>query len=603
MFLKLKVFAAILVLAYSLQLEAQHYSGSYKSNYIGNESKKQIMSEINYNLPVYNICDNGQLFGIFICRTHQNVYVLAEYCITQFNSSNVVVGGLCPYFPTKISWCTVMSPLSNYYSFPARLSLTELTNFTCGKYNREGRLCGRCKPGYGPAVYAFSLMCAKCSSNSTAGWALYLFLVLFPITVFYIFVIIFNIRATAPPFTAFVLMCQTYCMMELLYLPLKMKVVNYRSLLALLQIVRVLCGFWNLDFFRYLIPPFCVSSHLSNIQALTLEYIHVMYPLVLILITYLCVELHARNFILLTVIWKPFHKCVTRVRRSWDPRASIVNAFSTFLLLNFSKVVIVAAYCFYGVDLRIVNLMSQPQLEHASFLYSDPFIRPYSKQHLPYLLCSASFLVVFFLTPTLLLCLYPTKVFRKLLQCCLPLRWQQSMSTFMDTFQGHYKDGTNGTRDCRGSSGIHLVVLCLMVSTHLNPHDKYLAIDSVQLLLVVMSLFYALARPCKKNCANILQSLLLALTAFVMLLLSSIRFHVRNIFSILLFALLWLLIPHALLGSYVIIKVTKRLGLKLPSYRLNLSCNHMSAPMERDEDNCPLRGQLCPNEHSPLIVK
>ena len=66
-----------------------------------------------------------------------------------------------------------MSLLSNYYSFPENLSLTELTNFTCGEYNREGRLCGNSKPGYGPAVYAFSLM-----------WTLYLFLVLFPITVF-----------------------------------------------------------------------------------------------------------------------------------------------------------------------------------------------------------------------------------------------------------------------------------------------------------------------------------------------------------------------------------------------------------------------------------
>ena len=153
----------------------------------------------------------------------------------------------------------------------------------------------------------------------------------------------------------------------------------------------------------------------------------------LILIIYFCIELHARNFILLTMIWKPFHKCVTRLRRSWDPRASIINAFSTFLLT-------VAAYCLYGDDLWIVNLTPKYHIEHISFLYSDPFIRPNSQQHLPYLLCPASFLVVFILTPTLLLCLYPTKAFRRLLQCCLSSRWQQAMSAFMDTFQGHYKD-------------------------------------------------------------------------------------------------------------------------------------------------------------------
>ena len=74
--------------------------------------------------------------------------------------------------------------------------------------------------------------------------------------------------------------------------------------------------------------------------------------------------------------------------------------------------------------------------------------------------------------------------------------------------------------DYRGTSGIYLVVLCLMVSTNLNPHDKYTATDSIQLLLSATSLFYALARPCKQNYANILQSLLLAMTALIMLLIS-----------------------------------------------------------------------------------
>ena len=310
---------------FSLQLEAQQYNSTYNSSYTGDDSENQLMSNNNYDLTLYDICN--QFLGICIRKDIKTVYVRARHCITQFNASNFVVSGFCPYFSTKTSWCSGTEWLPNYYSLPARLSLTELTNFTCGEYNREGWLCSKCKPGYGPAVYAFSLICAECSSNSV-GWAPYLFLVLFPITVFYIFVIIFNIRATAPPFTAFVLMCQTYCMVDLLYLPLKMKSFNFKSLLTLFQIVRVLCGLWNLDFFRYLIPPFCVSSHLTNIQALSLEYIHIVYPLVLILVTFVCIELHARNFIILIVMWKPFHKCVTRLRRSLDPRASIINALS-----------------------------------------------------------------------------------------------------------------------------------------------------------------------------------------------------------------------------------------------------------------------------------
>ena len=119
------------------------------TTYISDDSENPMMSDVNYNLTVYDVCN--QLFGICIRQNTETVYLQAEYCITQytqFNSSNVVVGGLCPYFPPNLSWCSLTAPLMNYCSFPARLSLTELTNFTCREYNRESWLCGKCKPGY-----------------------------------------------------------------------------------------------------------------------------------------------------------------------------------------------------------------------------------------------------------------------------------------------------------------------------------------------------------------------------------------------------------------------------------------------------------------------
>ena len=32
----------------------------------------------------------------------------------------------------------------------------------CGPLNREGALCGRCKDGYGIALYSYTLQCSKC---------------------------------------------------------------------------------------------------------------------------------------------------------------------------------------------------------------------------------------------------------------------------------------------------------------------------------------------------------------------------------------------------------------------------------------------------------
>ena len=71
-------------------------------------------------------------------------------------------------------------------------------------------------------MYAFSLMCVECSSGHH-GWVLYFFLVLFSITVFFVIAIIFNIRATSLPFMAYVFMCQMYCNVDRIYVPLGIK--------------------------------------------------------------------------------------------------------------------------------------------------------------------------------------------------------------------------------------------------------------------------------------------------------------------------------------------------------------------------------------------
>ena len=209
------------------------------------ELSATVKEYVDINFSVGDVCN---LLSDDYCIQSEHVYLQAGMCLTQYNSSfaTVAVLGFCSYFSSSILW--LYAPFSTYYSLPSNRTLTEHSKLTCGPYNREGLLCSKCKPGYGPAVYSFSLMCAECSDNGV-GWALYLFVVLFPITVFYIIVIIFNIRATAPPFTAFVLMCQVYCTIELIHIPLQMRLEGIKSLSVIAKIVRGLCGIWNLDFF------------------------------------------------------------------------------------------------------------------------------------------------------------------------------------------------------------------------------------------------------------------------------------------------------------------------------------------------------------------
>ena len=495
--------------------------------------------------------------GFACVTTEHSLCIKAGMCLTTSSSPVVTQAevGLCPYFPNNLSWCR--KPLRKYYRVPSKMSLLQLTSSICGAYNREGLLCSHCRPGYGPAVYSFSLLCAKCSSNAK-GWILYFLLVFLPITVFYFLIIVLNIRVTSPPFTAFVFMCQTYCYLERTHTELGMKVVELRQgsiTNVLLHTVRVLCGIWNLDFFRFIIPPFCISSKLSNIQAIYLEYFYVVYPLLLIVLTCVCIELHARNFKPLVMAWRPFHRYFIRVQKSWDPTASIINAFSTFTMLYSSKLILVISHSINPIRTYFNN--STTSYSFSYVMYFDPTIELYSAQHWRYLSGSIVLSLLLLVIPILLLCLYPVKLFKRLLSCFLSSKWWLVLNTFVDAFQGHYKDGTNGTRDLRVFSALHLLLLTFSVLI-VFPHN-FLILRSIifkQISCIMSSLLFALFRPCKKNYANICQSLIMALTAFALL--GLVPPFQDSQFTSLQIMLIFFLIPHITLGGCIMYRIIQR---------------------------------------------
>ena len=516
------------------------------------------------DMPLKFLCKHKKIVreSIILCGGDNDACIMTGQCVT-YNSNDPLrrtAVGWCPYIPHNVHWCHDV--LTEFYAVSSECSLAELTNMTCGEYNREGLLCSSCKPGYGPAVYAFSLMCVKCRDDRL-GWVLYLGLIMIFVTVFYVIIVLLNIKATSPPFTGFVLMCQTYCIIDRIYVPMTMKMVTYSRLKILLHLVRMLCGIWNLDFFRYLIPPFCVSRYLNNLWALTLEYFYVIYPLFLISATFVCIELHARNFKLIVIVWKPFHKLFTLFRRTWDPRASIINSFSTFLLLSVSKIILLSSFCLYKS--KFAYMLGTDGDTHArSVLYYSPLASFASKHHIPYLVTSIVFLVLFAFIPSLLLCLYPTRILRKMLHCCLFPRLQQGLWIFVETFQGYYRDSSTGQRDFRAISGAHFIILLLIASACISDRIRICLLPVVQLILILVSLFYAIARPCKEPTANIVQSLLLALTAFILQLAYFITVHNQTCFFQLML-LLCLLAPHVILYSYAVYKIVKRIHQKFCS--------------------------------------
>ena len=488
-----------------------------------------------------------------------------------------------------------------YIQLPSNVSL--LNEFMCGPLNREGPLCGRCKDGYGIAVYSYTLQCSKCWGHGY-GWVLYYFLELFPITVMYFLVVIFHIRATSSPLSAIVFMSQIVVYTIWLNVPLHMNIENELTGIpyVALQVLLVLCGIWSLDFFRSVIPPFCVSSNIKTIHALALEYLVAFYPIFLIVITYVCIKLHDNNFRPIVWLWKPFHGHFAHLRRRWDSTASIINAFTTFLLLSFSKILFVS----FTLLNTFTSLHNYGDIPSRCFLYYDSTVECHTQEYITFSARASCLLLIFIICPTILLILYPTRLFRKCLSCCKFRRWY-ALHMFMESFQGQYKDGTNGTHDFRMVSASFLILRVLILALFTNHHRLPAHTAELQgASFACATCIYAITKPYKLNFMNNVDIVILFLLE-ILIFVSSTSSRLLTFF--ILGSTLLLLVPHMILIFYICHKLAKKIGITQCLKRMYKTCMKTARPpseaeaeAEAESDTGSLPDRLInPGEYEPVL--
>ena len=442
-------------------------------------------------------CKCGAQTSVVKCDDLSNQSMITSgSCMTYDESADVTVVGSCPY--------NSHTPDSDevYVKLPQNIS--RLNEFMCGGLDRAGILCSHCKEGLGISVFSYTLHCLPCM-ESLGGWLVYIFLALFPTTLFFLIVIIFEIRVTSAPMNGFIFACQS---ISIVLSSLPYVIVNFSPFIQIIIIVlSTILGFWNLDFFRYVIPSFCVSEQLTPIQVHALEYVVAFYPLLLIIITYIAVQLYARDCRLIVLLWRPFSRCLAFVLRGRVLNFSFVHAFSSFLLLSYSKILFVSLQLLSAT--RLYD--AEGQRVGPTMVYYDASIGYFGSTHLPFALLAIFVLCVFVVLPTLVLLLYPTRAFQRSLGCCR-VRWH-ALHAFADTFNGYYKNGTEGTRDYRFFAGLYLIfrILPLMlIVLQISPYTWVLGITSC----AIVSLLFALLRPYKDNWINIWDSVVFALFNF-----------------------------------------------------------------------------------------
>ena len=475
------------------------------------------------------------------------------FCMTLTNSSQVLAQ--CPYSP--MSDHNFSQYHSIYQVLPIQLDL--VNDSICAPFNRKGFLCSECKDNYGLAAYRFyGLICVKCS-NSIWKWLLYILLLFIPPTILFLTFLILDVKVHSGGLSAFIFFAQTTTEMAFLWpslISIPQRLFGYWPI----QILLGLYGIWSFNLMQFMIPPFCVSTHLTTLQLVSLGYVSSVYPLVLCIITYYLVQLHAGGNWLLEKVWRPFRKCLINSNRKTSIESSVIHTFGTFVLLSYGNNLFVSKTLLRSYAL-VEQGINTNQISFPSPRSVDLGVTYFDSIHAPYGALGILGGIITIILPLVIVIIYPTRVFPKLIQCCGLRRWH-AIRMFMEVFISSYEDGTkDGKRDCRIFAAIYLSGQ-VIVATGL-PWVKFSGLVpyfwlSISVPYITFAVVLAFVKPHRKWSHNIADVLILLLMAKIPILLhvafeTSISDHILRV--IMLIVLIDLAIPQVILISYFCFKL------------------------------------------------
>ena len=398
---------------------------------------------------------------------------------------------------------------------------------------------------------------------------------------------VFRISLARPPLNAFVMFCHLSLafLFTCAYQFYPPYVLDSDALQTVHYYVFVGLEIWSMSLIRSLpgIIDFCVQPNISVQVDFSLTQIQSLFPLVLIAFSYLCVEFHARNCKLIVWLWRPFHKLFVSSRRTWNSKLSLIDVYSTFFLLSFSRFII---QLYYLLSFQYTYRLGFGLNQSASLLYdpSVPYFHP--SNHLPFVFILLFIFFTVVLPPIMLLAFYQFRAFHRIL-ICLHLHKFPSIHIFVDLFHGCFKDGTCGSHDLRCSASLYLLLRMAVLLGFVGCNCTLLASCSLMLsfaLTFILLLFFAILRPYKDQRMNVIDCLFLGgLTLISFLLIAASMKDEYKIFNtvILFTVLIIVLTPQTLLYGYLLYK--------LCSCLFKLQSSQMFFTQLRRVSHCPTK--------------
>ena len=481
-----------------------------------------------------------------VCRGSYGGQVI---CNATAHQAKLQRGSWIGYYTYKGHTKTVVSSCPYCSSFSEQLYLdlprnsAELESQLCNKVNRKGTLCGQCLEGYGATLY--NNICIKCGENEAKYmWLYYIIIEYVPLTVFFLIVVIFDIRATSAAANAFVFFAQvvptafTLDGSGIIYILLK------HTGKYLPMAYRLPYDIWNLQFFSPLQDRICLSPHLSTLQVISITYMAAVYPLLLICIISFFIWLYglSHKYNPIVFVCRPLHSWIARCQQKFKIQVSLIHTFATFILLSYSRLTLVSFYLLTKTPFTTDEggTFGPPH----GVVYYDGTIPYLSGKHMPYVALAVLVLTTFVAIPPILLSLpsilrnmktimnsrpWGIRLMLKLdalqLCGCSTSGWPK-FQQFLAAFHGCYKDGTErndgvaGKFDYRWFAGLYFMLRVIIFSIYAFTPEWFIQYTSLQFVCIAGILFFLLLRPYKIDSYNKLDaamfSLLVAINTLTM---------------------------------------------------------------------------------------
>ena len=465
---------------------------SYANTTISNTTQPYSHCVCSQQLPFRVYCIQGSLCS----------YLRLGNCAFWDNGSSSTMVGSCPYVFLHHTYVDTKLELPQ--------DVYALNSFLCTeKLNRDvdehSSSCGRCADGRGPSVTTVGSQCVYCSAVNILYYCLLQYL---PATIIFLLILIIQIDLTSAPMAHYVLFCNALAIYFRTASSGLLTIFGLHGTINrfILGAFLMLNSIWSFDPLYPVSPPLCLSPYIQDIDRPYIKMLATIYPFALLVLAYIGIELHSRDVRLVVLLWRPLHRRLIRCRRSWNPNASLVQAFATVFYISYVKLIFLVFIPFDGT--YFAN--EHGTIRNVFVTHVDPTIPFAHSKHICLMAFSLCILAFIVMPPIVVLMAYPTQLFRKL-QNHLSPRLNLAIDTFVNTYQGCYKDGTNGTRDYRSWSGGFLAIYVLILIAgaganglvDLNKRQPVMEMQTIIISTVTLSVAFAVLRPYKSNIANI----------------------------------------------------------------------------------------------------